>query len=167
VSRRADPEVNASTYHLSETKPLAELSALPFLLLGFVPYGFLGYYVEPVRPKKHTTRWDFSKSRETLSECGKLRTAPICFVHTDTFFGRQFGPPANVRSPGDDFQRFIVKCHDPMTEFRIAAWSMLTVAFIQLLRFANQWRVLDNEKIIAFQSERISGWTDSASSSKT
>ena len=40
-----------------------EKHPLPFILLAFVPYGFLGYYFERVRPKKHKTqREDFSKS---------------------------------------------------------------------------------------------------------
>jgi hypothetical protein len=39
-----------------------EKHPLPFILLSFVPYGFLGYYFERVRPNKHKTRESFPNS---------------------------------------------------------------------------------------------------------
>ena len=39
-----------------------EKHPLPFILLAFIPYGFLGYYFERVRPNEHKTRDSFPKS---------------------------------------------------------------------------------------------------------
>ena len=39
-----------------------EKHPLPFILLAFLPYGFLGYYFERVRPNKHKTRDSFPMS---------------------------------------------------------------------------------------------------------
>jgi hypothetical protein len=80
-------------------------------------------------------------------------------VQTDSLFWRQFGLTANAPSQGDYFQRFVVKRDNPMTESRIDAWAMLSVTFILFLDFGNQWRVLNSEKGVWFQSELIEWMT--------
>jgi ABC-type transport system involved in cytochrome c biogenesis permease subunit len=39
-----------------------EKHPLPFILLAFIPFAFVGYYFDRVRPKRHKTREDFPKS---------------------------------------------------------------------------------------------------------